>query len=125
MFHPVTSFLTLVECVLAHANTFIAVSRSQLSIEVSSNKRYVSFAVFCVLLDHLVHVFDVVIRISRVGEEYTHQFDALAVAHDCAGDGTFVGVFLCQLFFISTSCSVKYQRRVCCHIFPAPMNMCL
>ena len=73
MFHPITSFVTLVECVPAHTNTFISVSKSQISIEVSSNYRYVSFAVFCVLLDH--------------------QFDALAVDHDCGGDGTFVDVF--------------------------------
>ena len=34
-----------------------------------------------------------VIRISQVGEVYTHQFDALAVDHVCGGDGTPVDVF--------------------------------
>ena len=34
-----------------------------------------------------------VVRISRVGEVYTHQFDALAVDQDCGGDGTFDDVF--------------------------------
>ena len=33
------------------------------------------------------------VRILRVGEVHTHQFDALAVDHDCGGDGTFVDVF--------------------------------
>ena len=98
MFHTIISFVTLVECVPAHTNTFISVSKSQFSIEVSSNYRYVSFAVFCVLLDYLVHFSDVVICISRVGEAYTHQFDALAVDHGCGGDDTLVDV-----------CSVNYS----------------
>ena len=116
MFHPITSFVTLVECVPAHTNTLISVSRSQFSIEVSSNYRYVSLAVFCVLLDHLEHISDVVVRISRVGEVFTHQFDALAVDHGMARSFTYsVSIILCFHF-----CSVRYLRRVCCHIFLHP-----
>ena len=44
------------------------------------------------LLDRLEHFLDVVVRISRVGEVHTHQFDALAVYHDRGGDGPFVDV---------------------------------
>ena len=93
MFHPVTSFVSFVECLSAHTIAFVSVCKSQFSIEVSTNFWNVSFAIFSVLLDRSVHFFDVVVRISRVWEVYTHQFDALAVDHDCGGDGTFVDVF--------------------------------
>ena len=72
------------------------------------------------LLDRLVHFLDVVVRISRVGEVYTHQFDALAVDHDCGGDGTLVDVFSVNLVLASTSCSVRHKRRVRCRIFLHP-----
>ena len=88
MFHPVTSFVSLVEGVSAHTVTFISASRSQLCIEITSNSRNKSFAIVSVFLDRFVHFFAVMVRISRVGEVYTHQFDALAVDHDCGGDGT-------------------------------------
>ena len=128
MFHPVTSFVSLVECVPASTYTFCSVSRSQFCIEVSSNNMDVFFASCRVLLDRLVHFLDVMVRISRVGEVHTHQFDALAVDHDCGGDGTFVDVFsskiLCLRFLFSMiprPCFLSY--------FPAPMNivfmMCL
>ena len=55
MFHPVTSFVSLLECVPAHTHAFSSVSKSQFCIEVSS-----SFVICCVLLD------DVMVRISRV-----------------------------------------------------------
>ena len=83
----------------------------------SSNNRYVIFAVCRVFLDCSVHVFNVVARISRVG-------DALVVYHDCGSDGSFVDVLgigiFCRHFLFSiipTPCSLSY--------FPAPMNMCL
>ena len=82
MFHPITSFVSLVECVSANTYAFGSVTKSQSCIEVS-------FAM-CVLLDRFVHFFDVMVRISRVGEIQTHQFDALAVYHDRGGDGPFV-----------------------------------
>ena len=37
---------------------------------------------------------DLIVRIPRVGEIHTHQFDALVVDHDCGGDGPFVDVFI-------------------------------
>ena len=117
MFHPVTSLVSLVEYVPAHTNTFITVSKSQFSIEASSNFGYVSFVICCVLDDRLVHFLDVMIRISEVGEIHTHQFDALAVDHDCGGDGTLVDVFHFLFSKIPTPCLLSY--------FPAPMNMCL
>ena len=61
--------------------------------EVTSNNLYVSFAICCVFLDRFVHFLDVMVRIHRVGEVHTHQFDALAVDHDCGGDGPFDDVF--------------------------------
>ena len=91
-FQPVTSCVSLVDGVPAHTNTLISVSKSQFCIEASSNHGYVSFAIFSVLPDSSVHFLDVVVRISRVVEVYTHQFDALAVDQDCGGDGTFVDV---------------------------------
>ena len=87
MLCKITSFVSLVDSVPAHTNTFVSVSKSQFSIEISSNYGYVSLAIFSVL-----YIFSVV-RISRVGEVHTHQFDALAVDQDCGGDGTFVDVF--------------------------------
>ena len=84
---------SLVECVSANTYAFGSVSRSQFCIEVSSNNSYVSFAICRVLLDRFEHFFDVMVRISRVGEGHTHQFDALAVYHDRGGDGPFVDVF--------------------------------
>ena len=93
MFHPITSFVTLVECVLSHTITFISVSKSQSSIEVSSNYKVCIFCSFLCASRSSCTFFDVVFRISRVGEIYTHQFDALAVDHDCGGDGTLLDVF--------------------------------
>ena len=93
MFHPITSFVSLVECVPANTSTFCSVSGSQFCIEVSTNNGNVSFAISCVLLDRLVHFLDVMVRILRVEEVYTHQFNALAVDNDCGGDGAFVDVF--------------------------------
>ena len=121
MFHPVTSFVSLVECESAHTFTFVSMSKSQFGIEVSTNYGYESFAIFSVFLDRSVHFLDVVVRISRVGEVHTHQFDALAVYHDRGGDGLHslmysVSIVLCT----STSCSVKYQLRVCCRFFLHP-----
>ena len=60
------------------------------------------FAIFSVLLDRSVHFLDVVVRISRVGEVHTHQFDALAVDQDCGGDGTFVDVFSANYSLLPT-----------------------
>ena len=93
MFHPVTSFVSLVECESAHTFTFISMSKSQFVIEVSTNYVCVSFAIFTVLLDRSVHLLDAVVRTCRVGEVYTHQFDALAVDQDRGGDCPFVDVF--------------------------------
>ena len=56
MFHPVTSFVSLVECVSAHTFTFVSMSKSQFSIEISTNYKNVSFAIFNVNLDRSVHV---------------------------------------------------------------------
>ena len=91
MFHPITSFVSLVECVSANNYAFGSVTKSQFCIEVSSNNKYVSFAICRVLLDRFVHYFDVMVRISRVGEVHTHH-DALAVYFDRGGDGPFVDV---------------------------------
>ena len=89
MFHPITSLVSSVECVFANTCTFSSASWSQLNIEVSS----VIFAVCRVLLDCSVQFFDVVVRISRVGELNAHQFDAMVVYHDRGSDGPFVDVF--------------------------------
>ena len=93
MFHPVSSLVSSVQCVFTKTCTFSFVSLSQLSIEVPSNNRYAIFAVSRVLLDCSVHFFDVVVRISRVGEVYAHQFDTLVDNHDRGSDGPFVDVF--------------------------------
>ena len=92
MLHPITSFVSLVECVSANTYAFCSLTRSQSCIEVSSNNGYVSFAMCSVFLDRLVHFLDVMVRMSRVREVHTHQFDALAVYHDRGGDGPFVDV---------------------------------
>ena len=68
MFHPITSFVSLVESVPANTCTFCSVSKSQFCIEISSNNGYVSFAICCVLLDRLVLFLDVMVRIPRVGK---------------------------------------------------------
>ena len=67
-------------------------SKSQFCIEASSNNKYVSLAICRVFLDRFVHFFDVMVRISRVGEAHTHQFDALVVYHDRGSDDPFVDV---------------------------------
>ena len=46
MFHPITSFVSLVECVSANTYAFGTVTKSQLCIEVSSNYKYVCFCNF-------------------------------------------------------------------------------
>ena len=86
MFHPITSFVSLVECVSVYTCAFCSVTKSQFCIEVSSNNGYVSFAICRVLLDRFVHFLDVLVRITRVREVYTHQFDALTVCHDRGSD---------------------------------------
>ena len=127
MFHPITSFVSLVECVSSNTYAFGSVTKSQFCIEVSSNNRYVSFAICRVLLVRFVHFFDVLVRIHRVEEVHTHQFDALAVYHDRGGDGPFVDVFginnflppfLVQhnsntLFVVVFSCSHEYVFVMC------------
>ena len=62
--------------------------------------------------------FDVVVRISRVGEVHTHQFDALVVIHDCCSDGPLVDVLhLVQhnanSVFVVFSCSHENVCLVC------------
>ena len=84
MFHPITSFVSLVESVSANTFAFGSATRSQFCIEVSSNNKYVYFAICCVFLYRFVHFFDVMFRISRVGE---------ILYHDRGGDGPFVDVF--------------------------------
>ena len=46
-----------------------------------------------VCLDRFVHLLNVTVRIFRVGEVHTHQFDVLSVNQDRGSDGTFVDVF--------------------------------
>ena len=67
------------------------------------------------------------VRISRMGEIQTNQFDALAVYHDRGGDGPLVDVFsindsllphLVQLnsntvFLVVFSCSHEYVFVMC------------
>ena len=86
MFHPITSFVSFVECVPANTCASCSVTMSQFCIEGAPNNVYVPFAICCVLLDRFVHFLDVTVRIPRVAEVHTHQFDALAVDHDCGGD---------------------------------------
>ena len=93
MFHPITSFVSLGECVSANTCAFGSVTKSQFCIKVSSNNSYVFFAICRVLLYRFVHFFDVMVSISRVEEVHTHQFDELAVHHDRGSDGPFVDVF--------------------------------
>ena len=62
-FQPVTSLVAFVKGVLANTFTFRSFSRSQLSIEVSSNDKNALFVVRHVFLNSFVHLLDVVIRI--------------------------------------------------------------
>ena len=55
-----------------------------------TNDRYAVSVVCRVFLNCSAHFFDVVVRISRVGEVHTHQFDALVVYHDRCIDDPFV-----------------------------------
>ena len=103
-FQPVTSFVAFVEGVLANTFTFRSYSRSQLSIEVSSNDWNGLFIVRHVFLNCFVHLLDVVIRTFRVWEVHTHQIDVLTVDQDHGLDGTFVDVFGVNNSF-STFCS--------------------
>ena len=94
------------------------------------------FAICRVFLDRFVHFLDIMVRISRVGEVHTHQFDALVVDHDCGGDDTFVDVFsvnyslpplLVQhdtnaVFVVVSSCTHEYVFVMClpylCFVMP-------
>ena len=72
-------------------------------------------------------LFDVTVRISRVKEVHTHQFDALAVYHDRGCDGSFVDVFGIDkflppllvkhnsnsVFVVVFSCSHEYVFVMC------------
>ena len=114
MFRPITSFVSLVESVPANTCAFCSLTRSQFCIEISSNNGHVSFAICRVFLDRLVHFLDVMVRMSRVREVHTHQFDALAAYHDRGGDGRSlmysVSIILCLHFLFS----------ICCRIFLLP-----
>ena len=92
LLHPVSSFVSSVECVFTNTCTFNSATKSQFCIEAYSNNRYAIFAVGRVLLNCSGTFFDVVVRISRVGEVRTHQFDALVVYLDRCNDDPFVDV---------------------------------
>ena len=120
MFHPITSFVSLVECVSVNTYAFCSVTRSQFCKEVS-------FAICLVLLDRFVHFFRCEVSISRVVEVHTHQFDALAVYHDRGGDGPFVDVLSVKnslppllvqhdsntVFVVVFSCHHEYVFVIC------------
>ena len=116
-FQPVTSFVSLVENVSANTCTFRSITKSQLSIEVSSNDGYAFIAISHVFLDRFVHFLYVMVRIPRVVEVHTHQFDVLSVNHDRGSDGTFVDVFGLDNSLIPTPCLLSN--------FPDLMKMCL
>ena len=114
--------LSVCVCVFAHTCTFYSLSCSQLSIKVSSNNKNAILA-GSVFLDCSVHFVDVVVRVSRVGEVHTHQFDTLVVHHDCRSDGPFADVlgvddFCHHVLFniVPTPCLLSYSH--------APMNKC-
>ena len=67
-FQPVTSLVTFVESVPANTFTFRSFTRSQLSIEVSSNDRNVFFIIQHVFLNCFVHLLDVVTACFECGK---------------------------------------------------------
>ena len=85
MFHFVTSFVSLVECVSAHIITLHAFPRPAPSSALKSppvkGKHLLQFSMCFSIVLYMFFV------VARVGETYTHQFDALAVDHDCGGEG--------------------------------------
>ena len=124
MFHPVTSLVSSVECVFANSCTFSSASRSQLSIEVSSNNRYAIFVVCRLLLDCSVHFSTWWSAYPEWVKKTLISFDALVVYHDRGSDGPLVDAFgidsFCRYFLFSiipTPCLLSY--------FPAPMNVFL
>ena len=93
LFQPVTSFVSLVESVSAKTCTFHSFSKSQLSIEVTSNDGHVIITMRHVFLHCFVHLVNVMVRIFRVVKYTPHQFDVLSVDQDRGSDGTLVDVF--------------------------------
>ena len=85
MFHPVTSFVSLVEFLSAHTITLHSFPRPARSSALKSppikGKHLLQFSVCFSIVLYMFFV------VARVGEKYTHQFDALAVDHDFGGDG--------------------------------------
>ena len=124
MFHPVTSFVSLVERVSANTCTFGSVTRSQFCIEVSSNNRYAFFFLqFVVCFSIVQYIFSTWWSAYPEWEKHAlislmHGWFATIAAVMARSLIYSVSIILClHILFsiIPTPCLLSY--------FPAPMNM--
>ena len=121
MFHPITSFVSFVECVFANTCAFGSVTIPSSALK-SPPTIGMFLLQFVVCFSIVVCIFRRVGRISRVVEVHNHQFDTLVVYHDRGGGGPFDDVFVPPLlvqdndnsvFVIVFSCSRKHVLVIC------------
>ena len=121
LLNPDPSFVGLSRCVFSNVVFFRVHPRPMLSVEVSRDDSDVFFVV-AVRLDVFLHLLDVHVRVSRMGEVDTGQFDFVVIALISRGDHPFTGV-LClnpslpilvqektkSMFLSSSTCTHRYS----------------
>ena len=121
LLNPDPSFVGLSRCMFSNVVFFRVHPRPKLSVEVSRDDSDVFFVV-AVRLDVFLHLLDVHVRVSRMGEEDTGQFDFVVIALISRGDHPFTGV-LClnpslptlvqektkSMFLSSSTCTHRYS----------------
>ena len=121
LLNPDPSFVGLSRCVFSNVVFFRVHPRPKLSVEVSRDDSDVFFVV-AVRLDVFLHLLDVHVRVSRMGEVDTGQFDFVVIALISRGDHPFTGV-LClnpslptlvqektkSMFLSSSTCTHMYM----------------
>ena len=123
LFHPITSFVRLVGCVLSYTCSLNSNAWDKFSVEVTADDQHVPRGLGD-FLDHVVCLLNMVVCISTVWHVHTHQGDTLRVDSDRGCSGTFADV-VCPVSCAFTSCSQQWRLRACSrisqHTFASPI----
>ena len=93
LLQPISSFVTLFECMRANTGTLHSVSWAQFGVEVSSHNVYAFLTGIRVLLDCSAHFLDAMVGIRRVVKVHAQKLDAMVVDRDRCSNGPLVDVF--------------------------------
>ena len=97
LFHPDPSFVGLSSCVFSNVASFRVYPRSRLNVEVSRDVSDV-FSCVALVLYVFVHLFDVHVRVSLVGEVHTGHFGLALTALDVVVIIRSLTFFVCMIF---------------------------